>query len=65
VIFDYLHVFVVFLYYCARQEFHLAPTYLQVRWRNQSYVVLGQENVFVLIDFIYENDLVVLGEKFA
>jgi len=25
----------------------------------------GQENVFVLIDFIYENDLVALGEKFA
>jgi len=30
-----------FFYYCAWQEFHLAPTYLQVRWRNQSYVVLG------------------------
>ncbi len=37
-----------------------------MRWRNQSYVVLGQENVFgFLIDFIYENDLVALGEKFA
>jgi len=38
-----------------------------VRWRNQSYVVLGARKCFFgfLIDFIYENDLVALGEKFA
>jgi hypothetical protein len=34
-----------------------------VQWRNQSYVVLWVENVCVLIDFIYENDLVALGRK--
>jgi len=33
--------------YGAWQEFHLAPTYLQVRWRNQSYVVLASKKMFL------------------
>jgi len=41
----------VFFYYCAWQKFHLAPTYLQVRWRNQSYVVLGKK--CLCVDWFY------------
>jgi len=68
----YIVVFVgkcfwVFYYYarkcfwvfcCAWQEFHLAPTYLQVRWRNQSYVVLAAREMFLCL-------LVALGDKFS
>jgi hypothetical protein len=40
----------------------LAPTYLPVQWRNQNYVVLCKKNC-VLVDFIFENGLVALGQK--